>query len=630
MMDALRKGAASWVARIFLGILVVSFGLWGIGDIFRNFNRDVFATVGSTQISGDTFRQAYDRERQLLSRRTGRAVTNEQARALGLVTELSQRMVTETALDEAARTLSLGVSQGELAKAIIDDPSFTPPGAGGFSRPYFEQLLRENGFTEASYVAQRRALTLRRQIADGLAGGMEAPALYDDILNRFANEKRSAVYFILPREQFAHVEPPDDETLKTYYDVVRGAFKTPPRRTAEILSVSIKDLAAAVPVSDQDAKTIYDNQKERFGEVEKRDVLQWTLPSKEAAAEALAKLKAGESFDSLVEAAGKKLADIDLGTVSEQEIIDPAVRKAAFSLKEGEYSELVDSSFGPVLIAVKKVEPATVKPFEEVAAGIKSELALDRARKQVLDLVDKVEDDRAAGARLGEIAAKHKLLFTTLHAIDRTGVDEKNDDHTTEAGGKAVIDAIFRASPGSEPDPLRLSDGGYAWIDVREVIADHERPLAEVKDAVITRWMDEKERATLLSKADETIAEIRDGKSIDDVAKELGIETRQSALTNRNGTLADFSRGGVEEIFRVGKGAASTAIAENGSDRIVFVVHEVEAPPADSAKDAKLTKDLSESLKSDVLTAYVDQLQKEIGVSIDRAFLDRLAATGTP
>lgn len=628
MLETLRKGAASWVARIFLGVLVVSFAIWGIGDIFRNFNRENFARVGTIDLSAEAFRLAYDRERQLLSRQSGRAVSNEQARALGLHNELVQRMVTEAAFDERAREMTLGVSESELARSILQDPNFSPAGASGFSRQYFEQLLRENGLSEASYVTQRRALTLRRQIAEAVTGSFEAPVLYRDIVNTFANERRSAIYFILPREQFAKVEAPDDQTLQSYYELVRAAFRTTPRRTAEVLSISIADVAKTLTVSDDDARYIYDSQRSRFGTPEKRRLLQLSFANQEAAMDASAKLNEGLPFDILVEALGQKPADIDLGLVSEKDLVDPAVRKIAFALAPGRPSEVIVGNFGPVIIYVQEIEGGNVTPFETASVEIKAGIARDRAQRAVLDIVDKVEDDRAGGARLGEIAGKHQLPFKTLTGIDREGVDENEQDRTSEAGGRQVIDAIFRSAAGSDSDPLRLADGGYSWIDVREIIADRERPLADVKDQVIARWTDEKERSALLKSAEEAMAQIKSGLTIDQVAASLNLETRQSSSVSRNAPLADFSRNGALELFRVAKGNTGTALAENSADRIVFVVSTVEPPAAQAPSDQKALDDLRENLKNDVLTAYITQIEQEIGVRINRTVIDRLSQGG--
>ena len=628
MLETLRKGAASWVAKIFLGILVVSFGIWGIGDIFRNFGRENFARVGSTDISADTFRTAYDRERQRLSRQSGRAVSNDQVRALGLHTELVRRIVTETVFDEQARNLTVGVSDKEIARSILDDPNFAVGGSGGFNRIYFEQLLRENGLTEAGYVVQRRLLSLRRQLADALAGSLEAPKIYSESINRFANERRSAIYFILPSERFAKVEPPDEQTLQGYYELVRGAFRTPARRGAEVLKLSLDEMSRGIAVSDDDARQIYEAQKARFGTIEKRKISQISFPNAEAAAATSNKLKEGQSFEAALEALGQKASEVELGVVGAEEIIDPVARAAAFALPVGKASEPVITSFGPVILYIHDIIPGNVQAFAAVSAQIKAEMARDRARKALLDFVDKVEDDRAGGSRLGEIATKYNLPFLTVAAIDREGVDETGQDQSVALGGRPIVDAIFRTTPGGEPDAIRLNEGGSIWFDVREVIPDRERPLADVRDQVIARWIEEKERAALLSKADDIIAKINTGTSIDDAAKELGLETRQSAITNRTGTLADFSRAGIEDLFRASKGKPGTTLAENRLDRLVFIVATRELPDAAAPADDQVLRDVREGIKNDVLTGYIAELEKEIGVTINRSLVERLSQSG--
>jgi len=111
------------------------------------------------------------------------------------------------------------------------------------------------------------------------------------------------------------------------------------------------------------------------------------------------------------------------------------------------------------------------------------------------------------------------------------------------------------------------------------------------------------------------------------VATSVSQTTRQSALVTRNGTLAEFSRTGAEELFRVTKDGFGTTLAENGSDRIVFTVNDLEAAGT-APPDEKLMKDLRESMRNDVLTGYIAALEPEIGVSINRSIVDRLASAG--
>jgi peptidyl-prolyl cis-trans isomerase D len=79
MLDALRRGALNWMAKILLGLLIIAFAVWGVADVFRGYGRGTLAQIGKTEISVDEYRQAYQDEMTSVSRRLGRRLTAEQA-----------------------------------------------------------------------------------------------------------------------------------------------------------------------------------------------------------------------------------------------------------------------------------------------------------------------------------------------------------------------------------------------------------------------------------------------------------------------------------------------------------------------------------------------------------------------
>ena len=105
-----------------MGALIVSFGIWGIADIFRGFGQSTLATVGSTEISVNEFRQLYTEKLQQLGRQFGRPLTQDQARAFGFDRQLLEQTLAEAALDEEARRLGLGQSDAETMRLIMSDP----------------------------------------------------------------------------------------------------------------------------------------------------------------------------------------------------------------------------------------------------------------------------------------------------------------------------------------------------------------------------------------------------------------------------------------------------------------------------------------------------------------------------
>lgn len=623
MLQQMRKGAGSLIARMLLGLLVVSFGLWGISGIVPRLTREYLAYVGDTEISADRFRTEYERQRQELARTSRQAISPELARLFRLPQMVLGRLITEAALDENVRRFVLGVSDTEVARAIADDPSFSL-GGRGFNPLYFQLALRQLGMSEQMYVVRRRQIMLQQEIGDAIVGGLVPPRAYDEIMFRFQNQKRTANYLILGAERFGKVDPPDDATLTSYYELVKGAFRTKELRKADILAVTIEQIVPTIEVSDADAQITYENQKVRFATPERRHILQMAFPDEASASAALEKLRNGTSFEALAEERLIRPADFDLGVLTKADVVDPTVADAAFALPVDGTSDVVKGRFGPVIVKITEIQPGSAKSFDEVKADIKREIAQSRAKGLITDLVNKIEDERAAGSRLSEIAAKLNLTLRHLDGVDRTGKDAADQDVADIPGGSEALDAIFSAQPGADTDPVRLRDGGSVFFDTTEVTSEHDRPLAEVRDRVIARWTEEQQRAALLTKANEIIGKLKDGATLDSVGTELGIEIRQTQPFTRTTALPDFTRATVDEAFRVQKGAGDSGLAENNKDRVVFVVTSVEDQPYAPSTDQTQTRQRIETLRDEIVAAYIESLKTELGTTVNESALNRI------
>ncbi|HEY4857002.1 MAG TPA: SurA N-terminal domain-containing protein, partial [Xanthobacteraceae bacterium] len=219
MLRGLRKASTNWLGKVVMagvvGFLVISFAIWGIGDIFRGFGRSTVAKIGGTEITIEQFRALYNDRLQQYSRQLGRPISMDQARALGLDRLVLGQIVSEIVLDERTRKLGLNLSDTEVAKLIAADPAFRGP-TGQFDRFTFEQTIRNAGYTEARYVAEQRRRMLRRELAGTIAAGMEAPKALIEAANRYQNEQRSIEYVLLDHAQAGDIPAPSEEELAKY------------------------------------------------------------------------------------------------------------------------------------------------------------------------------------------------------------------------------------------------------------------------------------------------------------------------------------------------------------------------------------------------------------------------------
>src|SRR5246127_5973047 len=178
MLRGLRKASSNWLGKtimaVVMGVLIVSFGIWGIADIFRGFGQSTLAKVGHTETSINEFRQTYNDRLQQLGRQFGRPLTMDQARAFGLDRQTLQQTIAEAALNEEARRLGLGQSDAETMRTIFADPRFKGVG-GSFDPNRFQAAMRQYGFSEQRYVSEQRRGWLGGQNSGSITAGLAHP-----------------------------------------------------------------------------------------------------------------------------------------------------------------------------------------------------------------------------------------------------------------------------------------------------------------------------------------------------------------------------------------------------------------------------------------------------------------------
>ena len=611
-----------------MGVLVISFAIWGIGDIFRGFGLNSAIKIGKTEISLDQFRQFYNDRLQQIGRQAGKPISPDQARAIGLDRQLLAQLIADTALDEQTKALRLGVSNADIAQRIARDPSFRGIN-GQFDRSRFEQIIRNLGFTEARFVDEQRRNFLRRQLVLSLAGDVRVPTVALTAINKYLNEKRSIEYLALGPAQAGEIPPPTPEQLSQYFEARKILFRAPEYRKFTLLPMSPADLAKPDSVSDADAKNYFEQHKASYDKPEKRELHQIVFPTPEDAAAARDRIAKGTSFADLAKERGLKDTDTDLGVLSKAQVIDPAVAEAAFALKSGEVSAPMSGQFGTVLVQVGKIEPGIEKGFDEVAAQIKREIAETRARAEIGNLRDKLEDERAAGSTLAETAKKLGLTARTYDAVDRSG---RAPDGKTVGLPKNpdVIGAVFSTDVGVDSDPLQLPDGGYLWYDVGAITPPRDRTLEEVKAQVEARWRDDEVAKRLQAKSDDLIGKLKAGTSMAQLANESGLKLASAADLQRGKPSASVPAKVVEAVFKTPKGAVGAAAGDQETARFVFRVTDVADPPLDPIANKQVTTQLQTSYMDDLAAGYIARLESDFGVSINQQAIGQVLGAASP
>lgn len=628
MLRGMRKAGQSLVgkiiATILFGILIISFAIWGIGDIFRTTAPTTVAKVGDTEISVTQYRNAYTNELQRLGRQFRTVITPQQAKAFGIDQQVLSTLVTEAVLGEQARKLGLSVSDQLVARSIMDDPTFK--GADGqFNRALFDQVLRNASLSEAGFVQEQRLAMARIHLAEAIAGDLTVPMAAREALNRYANERRTASYFVLTPQMAGDIPAPTEEQLQSFFTERKSAFEAPEYRAVAVLQLNPAAIAKPENVSDADARQRYEQEKAKYGTPERRTIQQIAFPTPEEAEAAFNKIKEGATFDAV--AAERNIApnDLELGTFAKSEMLDPAVAEAAFSLEQGATSGPVAGRFGPVLVRVTQIQPESVKPFEEVAAEVRGELALARARGEIETLHDSIEDLRAGARPLAEIAKEKGMKLLEVPAVDAQGLD-KAGNAVEIPDRDAVVKAAFASDIGADNEALR-SNGGYIWYDVTGIEPAREKTFAEVRDQVATQWREDQVAQKLAEKARALTERLQKGEAIEAMAQETGAPVKSTADLARNAAKDDLTAEAVARLFAVPLGQPGNAA--NGTDsRAVFKVTAATVPPlvTTTQEAINVENQLRNGMSDDLINQYIARIRQDLGVVINQQALRQ--ATG--
>ena len=630
MLRGLRKASSNWLGKAVMaavvGFLVISFAIWGIGDIFRGFGRSTVAKIGRTEVTIEQFRTLYNDRLQQYSRQLGRPISADQARATGLDRLVTGQIFSEILLDERARALGLALSDSEVAKLITNDPAFRGPN-GQFDRFRFEQTIRNAGYTEARFVAEQRRQMLRRELAGTIASGLNAPKALVEALNRYQNEQRSIEYVLLDRALAGEIPSPPPEALAKYFEDRKILFRTPEYRKLVVVSLIPSEQARWIEISDADLKRAYEERRARYATPERRHILQIDFPNAEAASAAAERIAKGTSFAEIAKELGKSEKDIDLGTVPKSAMIDRPVADAAFALKEGEVSAPVQGRFGTVLVQALKIEPEQVRPLEQVAGELKQELATARAKSEIFDVYNKIEDARAEGKSLEEAAANLKLEARTVE-VDRSGRDPAGTP-VKLPDAQRLLAGAFSTDIGVERDPLQFQDG-YIWYEVTGISPSRERSLDEVKDQVEARWRDQEVATRLDAKATAILEKLKAGETLPQAAAAERLKVEMLTGLKRGEASGPLSAAGADAVFRTAKDAAGKTEGAQPPDEVVFRVSGIVVPSLDMAsEDAKRALEtLNRGLSEDILAEYIAWLESDIGVTINQSALNQVVSGG--
>jgi peptidyl-prolyl cis-trans isomerase D len=516
MFESIRKHQR--VLQFLLLILIfpafVFFGVSGY-DRFLS-DGDSVATVHGVKIPRQQFDQAMrdqlDRMRETLGGQIDpKLLDTPQARA-----EVLNGLIAQQLLLDAAIQYRISITDTQLRETILEIPGLRKAD-GSFDMERYRTLLSAQGMSEAGFESRLRRDLATQALSEAASQSAIVPnALLDRLiaLQEQVREVRELVFS--PKQQLDKVKS-DDAQMRKFYDDNAALFETPESARIDYLVLGVKELEASVVLSADDVRTYYEQNKTRYTTPEERrasHILIAVDPSASAddkaaarkkADELLGLLRGGAEFAALAKAnsqdPGSAVKGGDLGFFQRDTMVK-SFADAAFALKEGELSEVIESDFGLHLIKLTGIKLGAIKPFEQARPTIEAELRMQQASKKfaesaeafsntVYEQSDSLKpaaerfglkivtaDVPRSGAGLGpESPLANRKLLEALFSQD--SIASRRNTDAIEIGGNTLISArIVEHRPAQRKEFAQVRD------EVRErILADESRKLAAAAGA---------------------------------------------------------------------------------------------------------------------------------------------------
>ena len=552
MLSLMRKHAGSWMIKVILGAIVVTFVFWG-GYQYSSQRLSRVASVNDQWITIDEYENTYNQLLNQVRRTFGNNLTEDLLQTLGLRQRALDQLIDNAVMMQAAENLNLTVTDDELAQSIKSMPVFQNNGA--FDEARYQLLLTQNKLTRSQFEAmQREAMQLQklRQFITGSVKVSDPEALE---WYNWNNAEVSIDYVLLETKRYTDLEPTDGD-LEKYFEENKTSYKTDPTVKARYLVFKPEAYRSRVQVSDDEILDHYESNLEQFKSpktVEARHILikveqeaddATVAEARNRIEDILLKIREGQDFAELARQYSEgptKDKGGYLGEFQRNSMVKPFADKA-FSMAPGEISEPVRTRFGWHLIKVEKVNEASTTALDDARAEILEKITDVRSKELAQEDAEAASDAVYEGDDLESIAGQRNF------AIQQTDYFSQASPPKDIKKGSQFALAAFEL-PENEISDIQDFGDGYYLIEVIEKIPSEIPEYESVRNEVKKDWIEQEQDELAMADANNVLDDLKNGVPFDEVARKAGLEPKHTDFFKRDGSIPEI--GNEPEISQV-------------------------------------------------------------------------------
>lgn len=608
MLQIIRDRAQGVFAWIVVGLISVPFALWGINSYFGGGGDDGIAKVGDVNISPQQMQRAYQQQRDRLQQMFGGKIPENLFSEDMMKSQILQQLIEKEVLIQAAADNGMRIGDQQLAKTITGIDAFQKDGK--FSAEEYERVLARQGMSPRLFEQRVRRDLMASQLTDVVVN-MDF-TLHTEVDNylRLQQQQRDIGYMVVPVSKFEKEITVSAEEMQSYYASNSGRYALPEQVKIDYLELDAAAISSAIKVDEEELRQRYEAHKLNFRTAEERKARHILIQAGSSAAEnvvaegrakadaLLQRINNGEDFATLAMAEsqdpGSAKKGGDLGFFGKG-VMDKAFEDAAFALKKGTVSGVVQSAFGFHIIKLDDIKGGETKPYEQVAEALKREVQQERAAEIYYDKAEQLAN------------LTYEQPDTLSVAAEQLQLEIKSSDYFARNGGAGIFSdpkittAAFSEdvlARGNNSAAIELGDNHLVVLRINAHKAEAVRPFEEVAAVIEESLKRDKAKVKAREKAAALLTRLQAGESPESLATSNTLEwKRQNGLLRGN---TKVERSIVQVAFRMphpaGNGYSSEQLTLPSGDQVLvafYAVHE----GAPSTVDASTRSDAEQRIE---------------------------------
>ena len=626
MLEALRKSTGSVVIKILFVLLILSFGIWGVGDIVGSQIRNAPAiTVGDVTVSIPAVQDHFTRQMARLRQIFGPEFTAESAKEMGMVQSVIADLSAAAARDMVAQDLGITASDSYLKSITTSHPAFIDS-EGAFDRERFRKVLASYNMSETTWFDTLRRDVIHSRLETALTSGISVPHTLSSALYRSEQEQRTATVLHIPLAMQKVKASPTEDDLATLYESQKNAFLVPETRDIEALLIRLDSLKDAVSLNEEELRAAYETRQDMYHTPEHRRVSHVLVDDEGSAHEVFQYMQAGQSLEKA--AAQANVGDpIDMGEVT-RDGLPQDIAQAVWSHTGTAPLGPLHSSVGWHVFSVGPIVPGSVQPFDAVRDDVAVYVMHTKATERLNEILPRIEDALAAGESYPDVAKQFSIDIFSASALpkDMQALAENNISLPADFAADLLLQAYTLEKPGDETRAIPV-DAGALVVKLDRISPEKVRPLAEVRDRVTAMWTEEQRRTSALRSAKDIVDRLPK-ESIEILAKGIeGARVEVFPTVERSGTVEKSDRTVSQQIldalFSLKSVGSTTVTSDAENIQVVRLDSVIQPDPAQDPNGlASVSQRMENVLADDLLRETTDALLRRYNVDVNYATIE--------